>query len=62
MGTTIIITPTIFHFSHAFIFPLAARRALGSVAMFPVLQWRWSYDELMSEIVPQLAYGGEGKK
>ncbi|CDS13934.1 hypothetical protein LRAMOSA06107 [Lichtheimia ramosa] len=33
--------------------------ALASVAMFPVLQWRWSYDELMSEIVPQLAYGGE---
>ncbi|KAI9270501.1 hypothetical protein BDA99DRAFT_501954 [Phascolomyces articulosus] len=31
--------------------------ALGSAAMFPVLQWRYSDDELLSEIVPQLAYG-----
>ncbi|KAG2218526.1 hypothetical protein INT45_000952 [Circinella minor] len=30
--------------------------ALGSAAMFPVLQWRWSEDELLSEVVPQLAY------
>ncbi|KAI9484325.1 hypothetical protein BDB00DRAFT_775122 [Zychaea mexicana] len=30
--------------------------ALGSAAMFPVLQWRWSDDELLSEVVPQLAY------
>ncbi|KAI8150205.1 hypothetical protein BJV82DRAFT_586246 [Fennellomyces sp. T-0311] len=33
--------------------------ALGSVAMFPVLQWRYSGDELLSEIVPQLAYACE---
>ncbi|KAI9488414.1 hypothetical protein BDB00DRAFT_848328 [Zychaea mexicana] len=33
--------------------------ALGSVAMFPVLQWRFRNDEYLSEIVPQLAYGGE---
>lgn len=31
------------------------------MAMFPVLQWRYRNDELMSEIVPQLAYGIEGK-
>lgn len=35
-------------------------RALGSAAMFPVLQWRWSNDELLSEVVPQLAYSIEG--
>ncbi|KAI8137075.1 hypothetical protein BJV82DRAFT_367682 [Fennellomyces sp. T-0311] len=33
--------------------------ALASVAMFPVLQWRFRDDEYKSEIVPQLAYGGE---
>ncbi|KAI9257987.1 hypothetical protein BDA99DRAFT_514937 [Phascolomyces articulosus] len=33
--------------------------ALGSVAMFPVLQWRFRNDIYLSEIVPQLAYGGE---
>lgn len=38
-------------------------RALGSVAMFVVLQWHFisKGDELMSEIAPQLAYGCEGK-
>ena len=29
--------------------------------MFPVLQWRYRDDVYLSEIVPQLAYGGEGK-
>ena len=29
--------------------------------MFPVLQWRWSGDELLSEIVPQLAYALQGE-
>ncbi|ORY98567.1 hypothetical protein BCR43DRAFT_487753 [Syncephalastrum racemosum] len=33
--------------------------ALGSAAMFPVLQWRYSNDELLSEVVPQLAYSIE---
>lgn len=30
------------------------------MAMFPVLQWRFRNDELLSEVVPQFAYGGEG--
>lgn len=35
---------------------------MGSFVLFPVLQWRWRDDELYSEVIPQLAYGIEGKK
>ncbi|KAI8384455.1 uncharacterized protein BYT42DRAFT_261655 [Radiomyces spectabilis] len=33
--------------------------AMGSMAMFPILQWVYRNDELNREIVPQLAYGIE---
>ena len=34
--------------------------AVCSMAMFPILQWRFNEDQYKSEAVPQLAYGLEG--
>lgn len=36
--------------------------AICSMAMFPILQWRFNEDQYKSEAVPQLAYGLEGNK
>lgn len=36
-------------------------RALGSVAVFPILQWYYRNDEHLRETAPQLAYSIEGK-
>lgn len=36
--------------------------AVCSMAMFPILQWRFNEDQYKSEAVPQLAYGLEGNK
>ncbi|ORY99061.1 hypothetical protein BCR43DRAFT_435997 [Syncephalastrum racemosum] len=46
-------------FMSSFEFKFYILWALGSMAMFPVLQWRFRNDELLSEVVPQFAYGGE---
>lgn len=43
---------TLFFFFH---------RALGSVAVFPILQWYYRKDEYLRETAPQLAYSIEGK-
>jgi predicted DNA-binding protein YlxM (UPF0122 family) len=36
-------------------------RALGSVAVFPILQWYYRNDESLRETAPQLAYSIEGQ-
>jgi hypothetical protein len=43
------------------IFFIFVSRCVVSIALFPVLQWAYRDDMTKSEIVPQLAYGIEGK-